>query len=111
MMKEIRWIGNSKQRLREFPDEAMDEAGHQLRRVQRSLQPADWKPLGRAGLGVVELRIHCPREYRVMYIAEYAKAIYVLHACGKKTEKTPLKDLEIARRAYAEVQKKRPKIS
>jgi phage-related protein len=106
-MKELRWIGSSKQRLKEFPDEAMDEAGHQLRRVQKGLEPSDWKPMPAIGHGVIELRVHFPGEYRVIYVAKFPEAIYVLHAFGKKTQKTPQRDFDTARAAYAEVEKKR----
>lgn len=106
-MKDIRWIGASKARLKQFPEEAMDDAGHQLRQVQKGLQPADWKPLPIVGSGVLEIRIHQPGEYRVLLIANCPEAIYVLHAFGKKTQKTPQHDIEIARRAYAEVKKNR----
>ena len=106
-MKEIRWMGTSKQHLKEFPSEAMDEAGHHLRQIQRGLQPADWKPLPTIGPGVMELRVHHPGEYRVIYLSKYPEAIYVLHAFSKKTQKTPQKDIDRARAIYAEVQQKR----
>jgi phage-related protein len=106
-LKEIRWIGTSKQRLKAFPDEAMDEAGHQLRQVQKGLTPADWKPMPTIGSGVIELRVHRTGEYRVVYLAKYPEAIYVLHAFSKKTQKTPQREIEIASAAYAEVQQKR----
>lgn len=106
-MKEIRWIGTSKQRTKAFPDQAMYDAGHQLRQVQRGLEPADWKPLPTIGPGVVEIRVHVAGEYRVIYLAKYPEAIYVLHAFQKKTQKTPQRDIDIARAAYAEIQQKR----
>ncbi len=106
-MKEVRWIGTSKARLKQFPDEAMDDAGHQLRQVQNGLEPADWKLMLIVGLGVSEIRIHHPNEYRVILVANYPEAIYVLHAFGKKTRKTAQHDIEVARRAYAEVKKNR----
>jgi phage-related protein len=105
--KEVRWVGASRDRLKEFPGEAMDEAGHMLRQVQRGIEPADWKPMRSIGAGVLELRIHNPQEFRVIYIAKYPEAIYVLHAFSKKTPKTAVKDIEIARAAYAEVRKNR----
>lgn len=36
--------------------------------------------------------------YRVVYLATRAEAVYVLHAFQKKTQKTALRDLELARR-------------
>ena len=46
---------------------AKREAGHQLDRVQRGLDPMDWKPMNSIGQGVREIRIHHEEEYRVIY--------------------------------------------
>lgn len=50
------------------------------------------------GSGVQEIRIHYNNEYRVIYLAKLAEAIYVLHAFEKKTRKTPQAAFEVARR-------------
>jgi phage-related protein len=104
-MKLIRWLGGSFSRIRAFPKEAKREAGYQLNQVQQGKLPDDWKPMTTVGAGVIEIRIHDPHEYRVMFVAKYADAVYVLHAFGKKTQKTAEKDLRIARAAYAELKK------
>jgi phage-related protein len=83
----------------------MRQAGYQLARVQRGEEPSDWKPMPSVGSGVIEIRVHEPDEYRVVYVSNFADAIYVLHAFGKKTQKTPDRDLDIARKAYAQVKK------
>ncbi len=57
------------------------------------------------GQGAIEIRIHKPHEHRVIYAAKFEDAVYVLHAFEKKTQKTPEKDLKIARAAYAEIKK------
>lgn len=57
------------------------------------------------GLGVREIRIHVLGEWRVLYVARFADAIYVLHAFQKKTQKTDRKDVEIARRRYKQIGK------
>ncbi len=49
------------------------------------------------GAGVTEIRIRGRLEHRVLYIAKFAEAVYVLHAFEKKTQKTPRADLDIAR--------------
>jgi phage-related protein len=49
------------------------------------------------GNGIQELRIHCGNEYRVIYVAKWAEAVYVLHAFEKKARKTPHTALDIAR--------------
>src|SRR5918994_5130135 len=52
---------------------------------------------GRVGLGVQEIRIHTGAEHRVLYVARFAEAIYVLHAFEKRTRRTPKDDLNLAR--------------
>jgi phage-related protein len=50
------------------------------------------------GPGVVEMRIRTAQEYRVMFVAKCAEAVYVLHAFEKRTRKTPHREIELARR-------------
>jgi phage-related protein len=107
--KPIDWVGKSFQTLKEFQEEARREAGFQLRLVQQGIEPEDWKPMSSIGLGVMEIRIHEPHEHRIIYVAKFPEAVYVLHAFEKKTQKTPQRDIETARKAYAEVQKRRRK--
>ncbi len=106
-MKPLKWLGNSYARLKKFPKEAMSQAGYQLNKVQTGREPADWKPISSIGLGVMELRIHEPHEHRVIYVAKYAEAVYVLHVSDKKTQKTSDKDLKLARKIYGQLQKTR----
>jgi len=56
-MKPIEFRGDSLDCLREFPKPARREAGFQLDRVQRGLEPFDWKPMTAVGAGVREIRI------------------------------------------------------
>src|SRR3990167_9652645 len=93
-MKELDWVGNTKERLKRFPEEARREGGRQLRRVQRGLQPEDWRTMSEVGSGVIEIRLHEPHEHRILYVASFSDAIYVLHAFEKKTQKTRHHDLE-----------------
>lgn len=57
----------------------------------------------------MEIRIHERGEYRVMYVAKFAEAIYVLHAFPKKAQQTRQADIEMARRNLAEVLRHRKK--
>ncbi|MCL4686725.1 type II toxin-antitoxin system RelE/ParE family toxin [Myxococcota bacterium] len=107
--KALIWVGTSLERLRAFPDAPRREAGHQLHRVQLGLEPSDWKTLHSVGPGVMEIRIHERGEYRVMYVAKFAEAIYVLHAFPKKAQQTRQADIEMARRNLAEVLRHRKK--
>jgi len=43
----------------------------------------------------------------VIYIAKYEEAIYVLHAFQKKTQKTPKKDIDIAKARFRELERER----
>lgn len=62
--------------------------------------PDDWKPMGSVGPGTLEIRIHTGTEHRVFVVAKFDEAIYVLHAFEKKTRKTPLRDIDVAKRRY-----------
>ena len=95
--KQIRWVGSAYDDLLAFPRDARKEAGFQLGKVQAGLEPADWKPFDDVGAGTREIRI---REsdgiYRVMYVAKFEEAIYVLHCFQKESRGTAL--AETARR-------------
>ena len=65
--------------------------------------PADWKPMPQVGQGAMEIRIHVLGEWRVIYVAKFADAVYVLHAFQKKTQKTRQEDIELARKRYRAV--------
>ena len=43
--------------------------------------------------------------FRVVYVAKFAAAVYVLHCFQKKTQKTELRDLDLASRRYRELLK------
>ncbi len=53
-----------------------------------------------AGRGVREIRIHTGLEHRVLYVATFGEAIYVLHAFEKRTRKTPAPDVDLARQRF-----------
>lgn len=96
-MKPIAFVGSALDELRDFPEEARREAGYQLDRVQRGLDPDGWKPIVGTGPGIQEIRVRdASGAFRVIYVASFAEAIYVLHAFQKKTQQTPKRDLEFA---------------
>ena len=101
--KPLQWLGSSRIDLRAFPRNARRVAGFQLRRVQRELEPYDWKPVASIGPGVREIRIHLPLEHRVLYVARFAEAVYVLHAFKKRSRKTAQRDIELARQRFREL--------
>jgi phage-related protein len=103
-MKQIEFIGDSLDALRSFPIAARQDTGYQLDKVQRGLEPDDWKPMKSIGSGVKEIRVTDEEgQFRVIYIAKLANAVYVLHCFKKKTQKTSLKDIELARSRYKDL--------
>ena len=102
-MKPVRWVGTSRNDIRDLAKDARQDAGTQLRRVQSGLEPTDWKPMPAIGLGVKEIRIHTLTENRVIYVAKFAEAIYVLHVFVKKSEKTEKRDVDLAKRRFAKL--------
>ena len=103
-MKPVVWLGSSKSDLKAFPSPAMDDMGHQLFRVQCGLDPGDWKPMPSIGPGVREIRVRDPSgAFRTIYLATRPEAVYVLHCFRKKTAKTALQDIELARERLTRV--------
>jgi phage-related protein len=79
-----------------------------LDQVQHGREPDDWKPMNTVGQGVKEIRIRDEAgAFRVLYVAKFADAVYVLHCFQKKTEKTSKADLELAAKRYRELLKER----
>ena len=96
-MKPVVFLGDSLDRIRAFPERARRDAGFQLDRVQRGLEPDDWKPMPTIGPGAREIRVRdATGAYRVVYVAHFADAVYVLHAFQKKTQRTSPRDLALA---------------
>jgi phage-related protein len=57
------------------------------------------------GPGVREICVRVLGEWRVLYVAKFADAIYVLHAFQKKTPQTRQEDIELARRRYQQIER------
>lgn len=96
-MKRVTFLGDSLSRLRDFPDEARSQAGHELSEVQAGRDPDDWKPMKTIGAGVREIRVReASGAFRVIYLATLPDVVLVLHAFQKKTEATATKDLDLA---------------
>lgn len=72
----------------------------ELWQVQRGLMPGDFKPLLTVGAGAYEIRVKVLGEWRVIYVAKFADAIYVLHAFQKKAAKTSKADIDLAVKRY-----------
>ncbi|MCD2448867.1 type II toxin-antitoxin system RelE/ParE family toxin [Methylicorpusculum oleiharenae] len=104
--KTVEFRGRSLEDLRTFPLSARREAGFQIDKVQHGQEPDDWKPMNTVGQGVKEIRIRdSAGAFRVLYVAKFADAVYVLHCFQKKTEKTSTTDLDLATKRYLELVK------
>jgi phage-related protein len=103
-MRGLEFVGRSRRDLDNFPATARREAGHELYLLQTGREPKDWKPMKSVGLGVNEIRIHDEAgAFRVIYVAKFEEAIYVLHCFEKKSQKTSTADLAIAAARYRSV--------
>ena len=68
-----------------------------MRRIQQGKEPLDWKPMKSIGAGVAEVRIQDEAgAFRVIYIAKFEDAVFVLHCFQKKSQKTGQRDLDLA---------------
>ena len=73
-MKLIRFLGNSLECLREFLDDARQDAGYQLDQLQRGKQPSDFKPMTSVGKGVEELEAQQHLRERLGRSGRHARA-------------------------------------
>ncbi|BFI44370.1 hypothetical protein YKD1_07890 [Yersinia pseudotuberculosis] len=100
--KDIIWLGSSFDDLMAFPINVRKDVGYQLHKIQCGLEPEDWKPFSDVGSGVNEIRMRDANGiYRVMYLAKFDDAIYVLHSFQKKTRQTSKRDKDIAKVRYS----------
>ena len=100
-MKPLRFAGSAREDLAAFPETARRTAGYELFMVQVGREPSDFKPMPDLGRGVYEIRVRdLAGTFRVIYVARFDDAVYVLHAFQKKTPKTSRLDIEITKRRY-----------
>jgi phage-related protein len=81
-MKPVVFIGSSFDDLRAFPERA------------------------RRGTGVREIRVReSSGAFRVVYVATFIEAVYVLHAFAKKTQRTAPRDLALAQSRFRDLKR------
>jgi phage-related protein len=85
--KPVRWIGSSKDDLREFPEDVRRRIGGALWDAQLGLKAPYAKPLkGFAGAGVLEVVDDFDGDtFRAIYTVKFRGVVYVLHAFQKKS--------------------------
>jgi phage-related protein len=99
--KPVVFVGSALSDLRGFPLPARREAGHQIDQIQRGLPPDDWKPMRTIGVGVREIRVRdASGAFRIVYVATFADAIYVLHCFRKQSARTNKADIDLAARRF-----------
>ena len=93
------WLGDSRERLKEFPAEVQDEMGYALYVAQAGGKHSLAKPLRWLGSGVLEIAsAYRGDAYRAMYTVKLAGCVYVLHAFQKKSKRgiaTPRGDMKL----------------
>jgi phage-related protein len=99
-VKPLRFIGSSRMDLQSFPKGVRQVLGEELRRVQEGGMPRDFKPMPTVGQGVYEIRVSLEGAWRVLYVAKFADAVYVLHSFRKKTQQTAKDDIDLAKKRY-----------
>jgi phage-related protein len=106
-MKQVIWMGSSREDLKAFPEEARRQVGYQLEHVQEGADPDNWKPMSTVGAGVREIRVReSSGSFRCIYVATRPEGIYVLHCFQKKTQKTSQQDLDLAQRRFKAIEVK-----
>ena len=101
-LKETVWIGDSKARLKEFPQSVQKDIGDALFIAQAgSMSPAA-KPFKGVSSGVFEIRADYRTDtYRAVYAVKIGERVYVLHCFQKKSKrgiKTPKKEVDLIKR-------------
>jgi len=97
--KPLHFCGDSQDILATFPEDARRSAGFSLYMVQIGREPGDWKPMPTVGVGVREIRVRDEAgAFRVLYVAKFLEAVYVLHCFQKKTQKTAARDIELGQK-------------
>jgi phage-related protein len=100
--RQTRWLGDSKSRLRSFPEGVKDDIGAAIMWAQLGDKHPDAKPLsGFGGAGVLEVvENHDGDTYRAVYTVRFKEWIYILHCFQKKSKKgneTPRHDMNLIR--------------
>ena len=91
--------------MRTWPKLVTEEIGRQLNKIEYGGKPHNYKPMPTVGTGVYEIR-HRDNgdQYRLIYVAKFKEAIYVLHVITKKKiQKTAHHDIDLAKRRYRQL--------
>ena len=102
-VKPLTFLGDSRKVLQRLPTNLRRQAG-----LQQGYEPDDWKPMATIGPGVREIRVRDEAgAFRLIYIAKFLEAVYVLHCFQKKSQQTPAKDIALSRKRLRELLEER----
>ena len=97
-MRRLFWVGDSRERVREFPEPVRIVVGSALYQAQHGEKARSVKVF-KGAAGVFEIvDDHDGDTYRVVYAVKLKKGLYVLHAFQKKSKsgiKTPREDVAL----------------
>ena len=100
--RNVRWVGDSRERLQTFPGPVRKDIGHALYRVQIGATPPSAKPIRGIESGVFEIVDNFDTNtYRVVYTVKIGRSIYILHCFQKKSKRgvsTPKKEIDLIKR-------------
>ncbi|MCX8559141.1 type II toxin-antitoxin system RelE/ParE family toxin [Mycolicibacterium mucogenicum] len=104
-MKRIGFVGRSREDLKAFPKDIVRLAGYRLYLLQRGEHVKASKPISRVGKGAIELVINGNGTWFRIFVATTSDpdVIWVLHCFQKKTNTTPLSDIELGKTRYRQI--------
>ena len=105
-MKPVRIHPSARDALRTFPEDVRRAFGKAIYDLQEghTLSMPLSRPMRSVGEGAAELRIRdSAGTYRAFYVVRVADAILILHAFVKKTQKTPDREIVLAKKRLKEM--------
>jgi phage-related protein len=101
-IRTVRWVGDARERLQEFPAQVRKDIGHALYLVQTGQTPPSAKPMRGIESGVFEIVDDYDTDtYRAVYTVKVGRSLYILHAFMKKSTRgirTPKREIDLIRR-------------
>ena len=99
-------MGDTHQRIKQFPKRPRQNLGAGLRDVQLGKEPSDSRAVPGIGrTGVYELRDQDERAwYRVVYLKKIRNRVYVLHCFEKRTNQIEQQDIRTIKQRLAQVE-------
>jgi phage-related protein len=101
-IRTVRWVGDARERLQEFPAQVRKDIGHALYLAQTGQTPPSAKPMRGIESGVFEIVDDYDSDtYRAVYTVKMGRSLYILHAFMKKSKRgirTPKREIDLIRR-------------